>query len=167
MNAIEARMMIETILENLVNPETGEVLAEDEALMVAAEYEAEKLEKCEWLLKHIAEEKYKIEAMENQKRNLKKMITTKRNIVERLSKYIAIALDYQKFETSDGLAKISYRTNKNIVSVDDINLIPIEYFKSPRTEDNLSKTMLKENIINGEYVPGVHLENTVSIIVKG
>lgn len=167
MNAIEARMMIETILENLVNPETGEVLAEDEALMVAAEYEAEKLEKCEWMLKHIAEEKYKIEAMENQKRNLEKMIKTKKNIVERLIKYIAIALDYQKFETSDGLAKISYRATKDKVTIDDINMIPIEYFKTPRNETYLSKTAIKEAIAGGDYVPGVHLENTVSIIVKG
>ena len=143
----------------------NEKLAKKEVIKLEAE--AEKLEKCEWMLKHIAEEKYKIEAMENQKRNLEKMIKTKKNIVERLSKYIAIALDYQKFETSDGLAKISYRTNKDKVTIDDINMIPIEYFKTPRNETYLSKTAIKEAIASGDYVPGVHLEDNISIIVKG
>lgn len=167
MNAIEAQLMIDAILEMMVDPETGEVLSEDEALKVAEEYEATVLDKCEWMLKKVTEEKYKIEAMENQKRTLEKMIKTKKNLVERISKYVAMALKYQKWETPDGLAKISYRTTKDKVTVDDIDAIPLAYFKTPRVESNLSKTMIKEAIQDGCQLPGVHLEDSTSIIVKG
>lgn len=167
MNAIEAQMMIDAILEMMVDPETGEVVSEDEALKLAETYEAQVLDKCEWMLKHITTEKYKIEAMENQKKTLDKMIKTKKNCVDRLSKYVAMALKYEKWETPDGLAKISYRTTKDKVTVDDINEIPIDYFKTPRYESNLSKTELKEAIQSGTSVPGVHLEDSTSIIVKG
>ena len=167
MNAIEAQMMIDAILEMMVDPETGEVVSEEEALELAETYEATVLDKCEWMLKRINEEKYKIEAMENQYKAIGKMIKTKKNLVERLSKYVAIALAYQKWETPDGLAKISYRTTKDKVTVDDIDQIPIEYFKTPRYESNLSKTDIKEQIQNGTPVPGVHLEDSTSIIVKG
>lgn len=167
MNAIEAKMMIDTILEMMVDPESGEVLSEEESLKVAESYEAEVLTKCEWMLKRVAEENYKIEAMENQKRTLDKMIKTKKHLVERLSKYVAMALDYEKWETPDGLAKISYRTTKNKVTVDNIEEIPIEFFKTPRYESNLAKTDLKDAILNGNEIPGVHLEDNTSIIIKG
>ena len=167
MNAIEAQMMIDAILEMMVDPETGEVLSEDEALKVAETYEATVLDKCEWMLKRINEEKYKVEAMENQYKAIGKMIKTKKNLIERLSKYVAMALKYEKWETPDGLAKISYRTTKDKVTVDNLDLIPIEYFKTPRYESNLSKTELKEMIQSGTSVPGVHLEDSTSIIIKG
>lgn len=167
MKAIEMNQMIETILEMMVDPETGVVLDEDEALKVAEEYEAAKFDKCEAILKWVSTEKYKIDAMENQKKNLDKMIKTKKNLVERLSKYVAMTLDYQKWETPDGLAKIQYRTTKDKVTIDDIDAIPIDFFKTPRTESNLSKTEVKEVILNGSHIPGVHLEDSTSIIIKG
>lgn len=167
MNAIEAQMMIDAILEMMVDPETGEVVSEEEALKLAEDYEATKLDKCEWILKRINEENYKIEAMENQYKTIGKMIKTKKNLVERLSRYVAKALDYQKWETPDGLAKISYRVTHDKVTVDDIEKIPIEYFKTPRYESNLSKTAIKDAIQKGELVAGAHLEDSTSVIVKG
>ena len=88
MNAIEAQMMIDAILEMMVDPETGEVVSEDEALKLAETYEAQVLDKCEWMLKHITTEKYKIEAMENQKKTLDKMIKNVDEVVSAKEKDI-------------------------------------------------------------------------------
>lgn len=167
MNAIEMRMMIDTMLENMVDVETGEVKTEDEVLAMAEQVEAEKLEKVEAILKWVGEEKYKIESMKEHKRDLDKRIKVKENLVDRLSKYAAMALDYQKYETPDGLAKISYKKTANVVKVDDITSIPTEFFKTPITESNLCKTDLKSAILAGFNVPGVHLEDTTSIIIRG
>lgn len=167
MNAIEGRMMTDVIMERMVDPETGVLLSEDEALKLAETYEAEVLDKCEWFLKRINEEKYKVEAMKNQYKVLGNMIKTKENQIDRLSKYVAMALNYEKWETPDGLAKISYRTTKDTVKVDNIDEIPLAYFKTPRYESNLSKTMIKEAIQDGITLPGVHLEDSKSIIIKG
>ena len=106
MNAIEGRMMTDVIMERMVDPETGVLLSEDEALKLAETYEAEVLDKCEWFLKRINEEKYKVEAMKNQYKVLGNMIKTKENQIDRLSKYVAMALNYEKWETPDGLADI-------------------------------------------------------------
>lgn len=167
MNAMEMNHFINTLLDDGFDPETGELLDEDRLFELAEQYEADKLKKCEWMLKHINEEKYKVEAMTSQKRNLEQMIKTKQNVIERMSKYVAFVLEYQKWETPDGLAKISYRQNKDVVKVDDINKIPIEFFKQNRYESNLDKSAIKKWLKSDVEIDGVHLEDTTSVIIKG
>lgn len=167
MNAIEVRMMMETVIEFLVDPESGEVLSKEEAEKKLQEYGDAFSNLIEGSAKWCAEQKYKVAAMKEQRKTLDKMIKTKENLIDRLENYLMVALDKKKYESEDGLVKISYRTTKDTVTVDDINQIPIEFFKTPRYETNLAKTDLKDAILNGNEIPGVHLEDNTSIIIKG
>jgi len=163
---LEVPKAIEDAIDNFVDPETGEILSEEETLKLCEELEAEKIQKVEWLSKMVINLGAEIDALSNHKRDIDKRLKSAKAKEERLKKFIGMVLEYEKYKSEDGQVSISYRKNSNTTKIDLIDAIPDEYFKTPHVESNLNKTAIKDALMNGMAVPGAHLEDTVSVIIK-
>ena len=75
--------------------------------------------------------------------------------------YLSWALDGQKFECTRG--KISFRRSER-VAIDQIADIPEQFLKPVMPE--ASKTEIKKALKDGIEVPGAHLEENMSLIIK-
>lgn len=166
MTLLEIPKAIDDAIDFFIDPETGEIKSEEETLAICEQLEGERLGKIGWLAKRVVNSAAELEALQDHKRTIDARIKAKKNEIERLKRFIGLALNYEKYTTEDGLVKISYRTTKDSVKLDNLDEIPIEYFKTPRTESNVSKTAIKEMIQAGEIVPGAHLEDSISTIIK-
>jgi len=142
--------------------ETGEIL--DEQLLADLEMEREeKLSNiCHWI-KNLQSD---AEAYKAQKAIFADKQKQAENKAKSLMRYLQGSLHGQKWEAADKSVKVSYRTTKDKVTIDELELIPEEFFKTPRTESNLNKTMVKEILLSGKDIEGVHLEDSVSMSVK-
>lgn len=145
-----------------VDTETGEVLDIEkvEALNLEIDQKIENL--CKWIknLEADAEayKQYKMAFADKQK--------AAENKAKSIKSYIQMYLDGKKWEASDKSVRVAYRTTKDKVTIDDITAIPAEWFKTPQTESNLNKTALKEAILEGHKIDGVHLEDSISMQIK-
>lgn len=163
---LEVPQAIEDAIDNMIDPETGEILSEDEVLKICEELEGERIKKIEWLAKMVVNKNAEIDALSNHKRDIDKRLKAAKSSVESLKTFIRLALQGEKYKAEDGSVSISYRNTKDVVLVDELTAIPDMYFKTPHTESNLNKTLIKEAISMGSLVPGAHLEDTVSTIIK-
>ena len=151
----------EAIMQCL-DEETGEILDEEKlnALNLEREQKLENL--CKWVKNLEADAEsykaYKMEFAAKQKHAENKLNSIK--------SYIKAYLAGQKWEALDKSVKVAYRTTRDKVTIDDLDAIPKEWFKTPITEANLDKTHIKEAILNGEVISGVHLEDSVSMSIK-
>lgn len=86
------------------------------------------------------------------------------NKMNSLKEYLDKALDGQKVKAEE--FTISYRnvTNGKVV-LDNTDKIPPIYLNEPR-EDWFKKTEIKQALLDGKTVPGAHLEDSHSIIIK-
>lgn len=157
---------IELIGENLVDPETGEMLTEEEARAMIDSLEEEKDKKVEYLCKLIKNYKAEADALKTQKQSFDARQKAAERKAESIKNYLKFALKGEKWKAEDASVSISYRNTKDTVKIDDLDSIDEMYFKCPHTESNLSKTMIKEALKNGDKVVGAHLEDSVSIIIK-
>lgn len=162
----EIPQAIDDALENLINPETGEMLSEDEVLAICEKLEGERDEKVEYFCKLIANYTAEIEALKNQKKRFDSRIKARSNSVEYLKDYIRLLLRGEKWTAEDASVAVSYRNTKNVVQIVNLDAIPEEYFKTPHTESNLNKTAIKESLLNGSNVAGCMLVDKVSTIIK-
>ncbi len=156
----------EDIMEMLVDPETGEILSDDEAYELLSNYIDEADKKTEWIAKEIKNLKAEAEALREQKRTFDQRIKAAENKAERLKNYLNFALNGEKWKADDGSITISYRTSSNVVKVTELDSIEEKYFKTPHTESNLNKTMIKSDLLHGVEVPGAELIDKRSVIVK-
>lgn len=145
-----------------VDEETGEVFDEEyiNALKLTKD---EKLKNIGWVYK---ENDADIEAVTKEIRRLTAIKKTLTNRQDSLKKYVSSVLNGKKWEADDFSCKIGYRMSRDVVTVDDINLVPIEYFKTAQTESNLNKTAVKEAIKEGKEVAGIHLQDNNNIQIK-
>lgn len=158
---------IEIAQEALVDPETGECLTEEQVKQLCDSLSANFYERVEYLSKVVLNQDAEIKALQEHEAKIKARIKARKNANESLKKYLAFCLNGEKFKSEDGLVSLSYRTTKDVVKIDEIALIPDEYFKTPHTESNLSKTAIKEALQAGEFVKGAHLEDSTSLVIRG
>lgn len=157
---------IEMLEENLLDIETGEILSQDEANKMIAELQLEADKKTEWIAKEILNLKAEAEALKEQKKKFESRQRAAERKAESLKNYLKFALNGEKWKAEDSSVSVSYRASKNVVNVTDIDSIEDRFFKTPHTESNLNKTMLKEAILNGEQIWGAKLEDKTSVIIK-
>ncbi len=153
----------EALNKAVVDEETGEVIVTQdlEALESLQMARDQKIENVALFVKNanadavaIAEE---IKWLQARKKTLD-------NKIEGAKNWLQSALNGEKFSTPR--TSISYRTTKDTTIIDDPNLIPDKFFPIKKNERTVSKTALKEAIKAGETVPGAHLEDTTSMILK-
>ena len=157
---------IEVITEMLVDPETGEILSEEQARLLIDEFQMQKDKKIEYLCKLIKNYSAEAEALKAQKQAFEKRQKAAENKAKSIKNYIRYVLNGEKWKAEDASVSVSYRTTKDIVKVDNIEAIPDDYFKKPHDETHLMKTVVKDMLSSGTEIAGVHLEESVSVIIK-
>lgn len=166
MKLLDIPQAIDDAIDFMIDPETGEIKTEEETLAICEALEGERLEKIEWLAKRVINSAAELDALKEHKRTIDARIKARNAEIERLKRFIGIVLKGEKFKATDGTVSVSYRTTKDTVKIDNLDAIPAEFFKTPHTESNLAKTAIKEAIQSGAAVPGAHLEDSTSTIVK-
>ncbi|MBQ6240905.1 MAG: siphovirus Gp157 family protein [Firmicutes bacterium] len=144
-----------------VDPDTGEILDEDvaNALNTLTISRDEKIENIGlWIKDTLAE----AEAIKEEKRKLEIRQRQKERLAESLKRYLDYVLAGQKF--SSPRVAISFRNVVNGKTViDDPTLIPMA-FQKVVTEP--IKSEISKAIKAGMDVPGAHLEDSHSVIVR-
>ena len=166
MRAWEIPTAIELIADMMVDLETGECLSDDEVKKQVEELQMEFDKKVTYICKLIQNESDSAEMYKAHKDAFDKKQKASEKRVKSLKNYLAYCLKGEKWESEDKSVKVQFRTNKDTLKVDTLADIPEEYFKTPHYESNLNKTAIKEALAGGKKVAGVHLEDTISTIVK-
>ena len=162
MHIYELNKQIETLSEQeWVDPDTGEILDEDvaNALNALTLERDEKIENVALWYKDVLAE---AEAIKAEERKLEIRRRGKERLAESLKRFLDFACAGQKF--SSPRVAISFRNVVNGKTViDDPTLIPMA-FQKVVTEP--IKSEISKAIKAGMDVPGAHLEDSHSVIVR-
>ena len=147
---------IDAAMQECIDPETGEVDADRiEALAMERDKKIENI--ALWIINIKAD-------IETAKAEIDRLTTLKRtaeNKAESLKNLLQYTLNGEKFKT--GRCSISYRKSTSVV-IDNEDLLPIDFKKVSYTPDKkMIKAVLEENEI---AIPGVHLQENTSVIIK-
>ena len=162
MTLYEINKIIENVLENCIDPETGEIA--DEELMV--QYDSLQLqrdEKAENICCFIKNLKADAAAIKEEAKKLTARAKAAENKAEHLEQYLGFCLHGEKLNTPR--ASVSYRRSQ-FVEVEEgaTRFLPDEYIriKDPEPDKVAIKAALKE----GKELPGCYLVDKVSMIIK-
>lgn len=162
MTLYEINGLIENVLANCYDPETGEIYDEEmmvqyDSLQMAKE---EKVENIVCFIKNLT-------ADANAIREEEKALASRRQAAlrkaEHLQSYLQFCLQGEKFNSPKG--SVSYRKSQK-VEIDGNRLfeIPERYLRYKDPEPD--KTAIKEALKGGQAVPGCKLVDNVSMIIK-
>ena len=153
---------IDQAIMECVDLETGEIIDIDKL----NELEIEREKKLENVACWIKDLKAEAEALKNEKQALAERQKVAENKAESLKKWLAYALQGEKFKTAK--CAISFRRTEAIEVTDEgLNNLMKEHdelltYKAPEP----NKTAIKQAIKDGLNVPGVQLVQNVSTIIK-
>lgn len=156
MTLYEINEQIQKAIELGFDPETGEIL--DESALEQLQLDRD--EKIENICLFIKDLKAEAAALDAEKKNLDARSTVAKRKSDSLSRYLQAMLDGEKFKTAR--CSISYRKTSAVI-VDNENELP-ELCVRIRKEPN--KTAIKDYINAGVSVPGAHIEDRQSMIIK-
>lgn len=156
MTLYEINEQIQKAIELGFDPETGEIL--DESALEQLQLDRD--EKIENICLFIKDLKAEAAALDAEKKNLDARASVAKKKSDSLSRYLQAMLDGEKFKTAR--CSISYRKTSAVI-VDDENELP-ELCIRIRKEPN--KTAIKDYINAGVSVPGAHIEDRQSMIIK-
>lgn len=164
MNLYEIDRQIQELIENSVDPETGE-LTLDPAELDALQMEREaKIENLACYVKNLTADAKAIKAEEQALSERRKAAENK---AERLKRYLSDALAGEKFSTSR--VAISWRKT-NAVQLDEnlfLSSTANELIPGAITyEPKISKTAIKKAIEQGQTVIGAELVSNMSMSIK-
>lgn len=143
-----------------VDEETGELAIDMAALDALQLEETEKLKA--WGI-YIKTEIAFREALKKERDKLADEVKKADNRIELLKDRYAYVLQGRKLKTPE--VQVSYRTTPNVVEIDEGTEIPDRWMTIKETKTP-SKTRMKEAILAGENIEGVHLVDKVSLILK-
>ena len=156
MTLYEINEQIQKAIELGFDPETGEIL--DASALEQLQLDRD--EKIENICLFIKDLKAEAAALDAEKKNLDARSTVAKRKSDSLSRYLQAMLAGAKFKTAR--CSISYRKTSAVI-VDDENELP-ELCVRIRKEPN--KTAIKDYINAGVSVPGAHIEDRQSMIIK-
>lgn len=156
MTLYEINEQIQKAIELGFDPDTGEIL--DESALEQLQLDRD--EKIENICLFIKDLKAEAAALDAEKKNLDARASVAKKKSDSLSRYLQAMLDGEKFKTAR--CSISYRKTSAVI-VDDENELP-ELCVRIRKEPN--KTAIKDYINAGVSVPGAHIEDRQSMIIK-
>lgn len=156
MTLYEINEQIIKAIELGFDPETGEIL--DESALEQLQLDRD--EKIENICLFIKDLKAEAAALDAEKKNLDARASVAKKKSDSLSRYLQAMLAGEKFKTAR--CSISYRKTSAVI-VDDENELP-ELCVRIRKEPN--KTAIKDYINAGVSVPGAHIEDRQSMIIK-
>ena len=153
---------IDNNIMNCIDMETGEVIDTDKLNDLQMERDA----KIENVALWIKELKAEAEAIKNEKQALAERQKVAENKAESLKKWLAYALQGEKFKTTK--CAISFRKSEAVEVTDEgLNNLMKEHdelltYKAPEP----NKTAIKQAIKDGLNVAGVQLVQNISTIIK-
>lgn len=151
---------IESVIENAVDAETGEIL--DEELFDSLDaLEMEKEQLIEEVCLEIKNTESYAEALKAEKKAIADKHSAAERHVESLRKYVKFALNNEKLKTSK--VSVSYRKSKSVEFSGDIANLPEDCIK---VEKSVRKTELKEHLDAGEQFDGASIVEKVNMIIK-
>lgn len=153
-----------TIMEVINNgfafdEETGEITFDTSNLEALQLERDTKVENIACWIKNL---KADIDGLKEEEKALKERRSVKENKIENLEKYLMLALNGEKFETSR--VAISYRKSQVVEIADGVNL-PEEYTRTKTTVEP-DKTALKNALKGGAVIEGVELIEKNNITIK-
>jgi hypothetical protein len=148
---------IDQKLLDCIDLETGEIINAEKLTELTMERD-EKVEKVALWIKEL---KAEAEALKAEKQSFADRQRTAENKIESLKKWLADALNGEKFKTTK--VAVSFRKTKS-VEVADIFALDENYVKY--SEPTADKAAIKKAIEAGEIVKGATLVESVSISVK-
>jgi len=166
MTLYEINQEIESVLENAIDLETGEI--SEEALQKINELQIAKDAKVEnvalWHKNLIAESKAiadEIKALQERKKSIEKKL-------EWQERYLELALQGQKFETAK--VQISYRKSQ-AVEIDDLDKFIVGYKDNPdlvtvKIDYAPNKTEIKKMLKEGQEIMGAVLVERQNMQIK-
>lgn len=160
MNLYEMNEQIETLTEQLVDEETGEI--NEEVMKQLDELNMdrdEKLEGCGIVIKNLAAECVGLEA---EIKSLKERLAVKVNRVNNMMRYVDNNLRGEKFETAK--VAFSYRKSQSVDVIDE-EIVPDELCKYETTRKPV-KTEIKKLLKSGKEVPGCVLVEKNNLNIK-
>lgn len=151
------------IIEMMEDPDMDPEVLKDTLESIEGELE----DKIDGYGKVILQLESEIEAIQKEKKRLDAREKTLRSNIDRMKEIVKMSM------IATGKKKIksllfSFSVAKNPVKmvIDDQTKIPALYYEVPEPKPELNKTLLKENLKNGEIIEGVHLEQGESLRIK-
>ena len=142
-----------------VDTETGEIIDEG-AYADFCQLDMDRDAKIENIGLWIKDLKADVDALKAEEHNLADRRRAKENKAEGLRRYLAYALDGQKFETAK--LKVGYRKSQQVEV--DMAELPDEYFRFRDPEPD--KTKIKAALKAGTAIPGAELVERQNMIIK-
>ena len=178
MTLYEINDQLAILEEYSVDPETGELLDEDQFNTKFDEIQMALNDKIESSICFVKNLNAEVEAFKTEEKNLAQRRKVKENLAERIKNRIdtyiktqytdeegnvdTVGLNKYKMETPK--MKLSYRKSES-VNITDIDSIPKEYIKT-KTEVSADKTNIKKAIKAGRHINGAELVTNINMQVK-
>ncbi len=160
-HATEFNALNQLLQEDEINPETGEIINNDETLkQLFEEMELNLALKLENSQRYIIDTLSQSDTLKEEARRLNdraKVLANKANRVKELMKDALVATGEKKLKTD--LFNFSIRTSKS-VQVDDLEELSREYVKMTRSAD---KTLIKKALADGIEIPGCSMVENQSL----
>ena len=165
MKLYEVNQAIEEIFEQMVDPETGEIMedAELSERLFALEMEKERI--LEFLAKLVLNNKASISALKEEEKRLKE----RRGVVERKTERLMQILDRECAgqKTDLGVATVSYRKTAKVEVANSEEAIEKGYTDCYRVlAPEISKIEVKKLLASGQEIPGVSLTQDYSCYLR-
>ena len=169
MKLYEVNQAIEGIFELLVDPETGELLPDENLLMQLDALQMERSRILEYLAKLVLNTRSQMTALKEEEKRLKERRATLERKDDRLMAILDRECAGQK--TDCGVATICYRKTTRVEVGDDATAVSWlmsnghnNCYKVPAPE--LSKSEIKKLLATGTEVPGVALVQDLSCSLR-
>lgn len=150
-------------LLNEVDPETGELLADDAALDALAMEREAKIENVACYIKNLTADVAALKAEENALSERRKAAEKK---ADRLKNYLSQALQGSKFQTAK--CAVSFHKSQALEVVDGFvdwamqNNDNLLRYKAPE----INKVQVRKLLLEGAEIPGASLVENTSVIIK-
>ena len=173
MNVYQINDRFETILNEMFDPETGEVFQSQEEVDKALDEVGLELDtKIENIGCYIKNLEYEIDALKKEEDNLYKRRKAAENKIEGLKRYLNGFLtsvipnddDRRKWKFKTPRVVLGYRKSTT-VEVSDIEALSDEFINL-KVETTPSKKAIKEALTKGEKVKGAYLKENINLSVR-
>jgi hypothetical protein len=173
MNVYQINDRFETILNEMFDPETGEVFQSQEEVDKAIDEVGLELDtKIENIGCYIKNLEYEIDALKKEEDNLYKRRKAAENKIEGLKRYLNGFLvsvmpnedDRRKWKFKTPRVVLGYRKSTT-VEVSDIEALSDE-FLNLKVETTPNKKAIKEALTKGEKVKGAYLKENINLSVR-
>lgn len=147
-------------IENLIDPETGEITDVEELTRLTSRFE----NGLEWLALEVKNAAAEAEALKKEKESFAKRQQTAENRAKSLKNYLANILNGEKFKTDKVV--VSFRKSEAVEVGNEFQDWAMTNGQYLRVKTEIDKVSLKEDLKAGKEIPFAKLVTNQSIQIK-